>query len=244
MLNEDNAENAKDKKRKVSETEESNDNEVQNKIIKSDNLITSLTQLGYNKPVQILVFPPKNQQFQFDESTDTMRLEPAGSAVQESEFIDNSTADEILSSQSMPLNNTENVVSNSTLTPLIENCDIDNKKTQQLKCDEDSKKLEKFNESWKLVHKIEKPFLNSKIGTDCFLKGCKWSPDGYCLLSCSDDNVLRLFEFSEEDSINFDEGKAEENDIKEATLHMKEGGMIYDYAWYPKMNSADPVSCV
>lgn len=28
-----------------------------------------------------------------------------------------------------------------------------------------------------------------------FLKGCKWAPDGLCLLTCNDDNILRLFNF-------------------------------------------------
>ena len=30
-----------------------------------------------------------------------------------------------------------------------------------------------------------------------FLKGCKWSPDGLCLLTASDDNCLRLFNLPE-----------------------------------------------
>ena len=30
-----------------------------------------------------------------------------------------------------------------------------------------------------------------------FLKGCKWSPDGTCLLTNSDDSTLRLFDTNE-----------------------------------------------
>ncbi|CAK4659257.1 hypothetical protein LEN26_005519 [Aphanomyces euteiches] len=63
-----------------------------------------------------------------------------------------------------------------------------------------------------------------------FTKGVKVSPDGLCVLSNSDDNVMRLFEV--------------EPSVQEATLEMHEGGTVYDFQWYPYMNSDDPATCV
>lgn len=36
-------------------------------------------------------------------------------------------------------------------------------------------------------------FRSGRPGDNNFLKGVKWSPDGSCFLTCSDDNSLRLF---------------------------------------------------
>ncbi|TDH72260.1 hypothetical protein CCR75_002502 [Bremia lactucae] len=64
-----------------------------------------------------------------------------------------------------------------------------------------------------------------------FTKGIKVSPDGLCLLTNSDDNVVRLFEVSNEtDSTSL--------------LQYNESGTVYDYAWYPFMSSVDPISCI
>ncbi|ELU01042.1 hypothetical protein CAPTEDRAFT_167179 [Capitella teleta] len=72
-----------------------------------------------------------------------------------------------------------------------------------------------------------------------FLKGCKWSPDGSCLLTCSDDNCLRLFNTPYELYENRLTGIPDMT----AVLKVKEGETVYDYAWYPLMSSADPDSC-
>ena len=49
-----------------------------------------------------------------------------------------------------------------------------------------------------LLSKAEKEFENSALGLDNFLKGCKWSPDGTCILTNSDDSVLRIFDLNED----------------------------------------------
>ncbi|KAJ3096112.1 Telomerase Cajal body protein 1 [Phlyctochytrium bullatum] len=57
------------------------------------------------------------------------------------------------------------------------------------------------------------------------------SPDGFCVLTNSNDNVMRVFD------INLQGGE-----IKES-LKTKIGGAVYDYAWYPLMHSLDQPSC-
>ncbi|XP_034532299.1 telomerase Cajal body protein 1 [Notolabrus celidotus] len=72
-----------------------------------------------------------------------------------------------------------------------------------------------------------------------YLKGCKWAPDGSCILSNSADNVLRVYNLPPEIySYNWDL-------LPEMSpvLRMAEGDTIYDYCWYPKMNSLDPDTC-
>ncbi|XP_046851932.1 telomerase Cajal body protein 1-like [Xenia sp. Carnegie-2017] len=76
---------------------------------------------------------------------------------------------------------------------------------------------------------------------DNFLKGCKWSPDGTCILTCSDDNILKLYNLPYELYSNF----ATINTLPEmkSVLAMREGETIYDYNWYPKMSSYEPDTC-
>ncbi|XP_056156484.1 telomerase Cajal body protein 1 [Lampris incognitus] len=72
-----------------------------------------------------------------------------------------------------------------------------------------------------------------------YLKGCKWAPDGSCILTNSADNVLRVYNLPPElYSYNWDL-LTEMSPV----LRMAEGDTIYDYGWYPKMNSLDPDSC-
>lgn len=92
---------------------------------------------------------------------------------------------------------------------------------------------------------------SSIIGSDnsnC-LKGCKWAPDGSCLLTNSDDNTLRIFNLPESFySVSDWIANPHKLSMSAGTstwgpaLKIKEGGQIYDYCWYPLMNSSDPVS--
>lgn len=79
-----------------------------------------------------------------------------------------------------------------------------------------------------------------------FLKGVKWSPDGSCFLTSSEDNTLRLFYLP-------DDGSADqitacslvsEEDSYAAQLVVSEGESVYDFCWYPYMSASDPVTCV
>ena len=79
-----------------------------------------------------------------------------------------------------------------------------------------------------------KEFHNgSKTCSNNFTKGVKVSPDGLCLLTNSDDHILRLFEVH-----------SEQKQSSTSLLQAEEGGTVYDYEWYPFMSSADPTSCI
>lgn len=79
-----------------------------------------------------------------------------------------------------------------------------------------------------------------------FLKNVKWSPDGKCLLSNSEDHILRLFEMyvcpfgipkhSMFLPVRPTEAPGSPANLRSA-LKVLEGEDVYDYAWYPYMKS-------
>ncbi|CAH1448409.1 unnamed protein product [Lactuca virosa] len=79
-----------------------------------------------------------------------------------------------------------------------------------------------------------------------FLKGVKWSPDGSCFLTSSDENTLSLFTLPDYDNCTDEKAcsSAAIEDSFPASLALTEGEAIYDYCWYPYMSASDPVSCV
>ncbi|XVF40594.1 hypothetical protein PTKIN_Ptkin01aG0126400 [Pterospermum kingtungense] len=79
-----------------------------------------------------------------------------------------------------------------------------------------------------------------------FLKGVKWSPDGSCFLTSSEDNTLRIFSLPGEESSDQVTAytSATEEDSYAAELVVSEGESVYDFCWYPYMSASDPVTCV
>lgn len=73
-----------------------------------------------------------------------------------------------------------------------------------------------------------------------FTRGCKWAPDGSCILTCSNDNNLRIFNLP---SQLWDSSQWCDISEMEAAVKISEGDLIYDYSWYPLMNSNDRASC-
>ncbi|XP_062161405.1 uncharacterized protein LOC133868510 [Alnus glutinosa] len=79
-----------------------------------------------------------------------------------------------------------------------------------------------------------------------FLKGVKWSPDGSCFLTSSEDNTLRLFTLPDYGSGGDVStcSTASDEDSYAANVVVNEGESVYDFCWYPYMSASDPVSCV
>lgn len=81
---------------------------------------------------------------------------------------------------------------------------------------------------------------------DNYTKGCKWSPDGSCLLVGSVDKKLRLFNLPNPVAMGqcLDESwQAESERYNLPAVTVRERELIYDYAWYPHMRSDNPQSC-
>lgn len=76
-----------------------------------------------------------------------------------------------------------------------------------------------------------------------YLKGCLWSPDGTCLLTTVNGDGMHVFE-TPRDLYSAESVSAERPlDCLQSAVHIKEGGIVYDYCWFPFMNSNDPTTC-
>ncbi|XP_029437054.1 telomerase Cajal body protein 1 [Rhinatrema bivittatum] len=74
-----------------------------------------------------------------------------------------------------------------------------------------------------------------------FLRGCKWAPDGSCLLTNSADNILRVYNLPPElYSGCWEDSMTEMSPV----LRMAEGDTVYDFCWYARMSSTDPETCL
>ncbi|CAG8528873.1 7927_t:CDS:10 [Funneliformis mosseae] len=88
----------------------------------------------------------------------------------------------------------------------------------------------------KMFENLEDMYIpNASEGN--FFKNAKWSPDGACILTSSNDNILRIFDLP----VNVLE-TANELDLN-SVLTCHAGETIYDFCWYPMMSSQDPVTC-
>ncbi|VVC91841.1 unnamed protein product [Leptidea sinapis] len=83
-----------------------------------------------------------------------------------------------------------------------------------------------------------------KISTNVqpYLRGCKWSPDGTCCLAVVNNDGVHVMELSR-DLYDGSVGRNRTIDILEPVIHVKEAGLVYDFCWYPSMNSNVPESC-
>ncbi|KAG2377728.1 hypothetical protein C9374_008813 [Naegleria lovaniensis] len=113
-------------------------------------------------------------------------------------------------------------------------------------------------------------FTNETRQIPIYTKGVRWSPDGLCLLTNSNDNRIRLFELPQQfisninmnlKSENMDATKSESSsstsNVQEGTssttieldeswkpcLTVREGGCINDFCWHPCMNSSLGTNC-
>ncbi|KAF4386908.1 hypothetical protein F8388_006863 [Cannabis sativa] len=78
-----------------------------------------------------------------------------------------------------------------------------------------------------------------------FLKSVKWSPDGSCFLTNSEDNTFRTFMLPENGNDYLDDSSVNDGgDSYAANLVVNEGESVYDFCWYPYMSASDPVTNV
>lgn len=76
-----------------------------------------------------------------------------------------------------------------------------------------------------------------------YLQGCKWSPDQTCILTAVNKNGMHIFELPH-DLYDMEIASLERSvDILQSVVSVKENGTIYDYCWYPNMNSLIPATC-
>lgn len=82
----------------------------------------------------------------------------------------------------------------------------------------------------------------SDYNKQCYLKGCLWSPDGTCILTAAHMDGMHVIELPPAQPINpYDQDSC----VAKLTtaIYVPEAGAIYDYVWFPLMNSDNPNTC-
>lgn len=76
-----------------------------------------------------------------------------------------------------------------------------------------------------------------------YLRCCKWSPDGTCLLTVVRGAGMHVMELPADvytgDTLLTSRPVVPLN----PAVSVPESGLIYDYCWYPGMNSNNPATC-
>jgi WD40 repeat protein len=110
-------------------------------------------------------------------------------------------------------------------------------------------KLHFFNRTARVYHTIHSLSTNDTEAR-YFAMQAAWniclycrSPDGTCILTNSDDNVLRVFDLPADLHCQESWNKGRKLPELEPALRVVEGGLVYDYCWYPLMSSWNPLSC-
>ncbi|XP_050344417.1 telomerase Cajal body protein 1 homolog [Nymphalis io] len=95
--------------------------------------------------------------------------------------------------------------------------------------------LELCNSSWSRS-------CRAKNNIQPYLRGCKWSPDGTCCLTVVNNDGVHITELPKD--LYFGSVHPERTiDVLESVIHVKEAGLVYDFCWYPGMNSNVPETC-
>jgi len=84
-----------------------------------------------------------------------------------------------------------------------------------------------------LLDQTVRPQLLRSVGFDTYTRGCKWSPDGLCILSLSNDNRLEIFDTPQDTFV----------EEYHPAVAMREAETVYDFQWYPMMDSSRPETC-
>lgn len=76
-----------------------------------------------------------------------------------------------------------------------------------------------------------------------YLRGCKWSPDGTCCLTVINNGGIQVLELPRDLYQGDEISETRSIDVLDSVIKLPESGMIYDFCWYPGMNSLVPESC-
>ncbi|KAF2898004.1 hypothetical protein ILUMI_08169 [Ignelater luminosus] len=76
-----------------------------------------------------------------------------------------------------------------------------------------------------------------------YLRCCKWSPDGTCLLTIVRGAGMHVFELPTDIYTGDTMLTSRPVNPLNPAVSVPESGLIYDYCWYPGMNSANPATC-
>lgn len=84
---------------------------------------------------------------------------------------------------------------------------------------------------------------SSKENDQPYCRGCSISPDGACCLVVVHCDGIHLIELDGQLLCGEEPSTDRKIDILDSVIHSKESGLVYDFCWYPGMDSALPETC-
>ncbi|CAD7000532.1 unnamed protein product [Ceratitis capitata] len=133
----------------------------------------------------------------------------------------------------------ESLMQSETLNDTNQNIDLDiSNQVENLTKDEDLFQC--------ALVELGRRLWDSSLEKQHYTKGCLWSPDGTCILTAVHLDGMHVIELPNDLYNTFSTqtipSKRSVSTLTSA-VHVKEGGTVYDYAWYPFMNSSAPETC-
>ncbi|XP_058825937.1 telomerase Cajal body protein 1 homolog [Topomyia yanbarensis] len=83
-----------------------------------------------------------------------------------------------------------------------------------------------------------------KVAKQNYVRGCLWSPDGTCVLAAVNNDGMHVFELPSDMYAAQEVSPERPVQLLDAPVHVRESTLVYDYKWYPGMNSAMPETSV
>ncbi|XP_058454881.1 telomerase Cajal body protein 1 homolog [Malaya genurostris] len=77
-----------------------------------------------------------------------------------------------------------------------------------------------------------------------YVRGCLWSPDGTCVLAAVNNDGMHVFELPSDMYSSQQISTERPVQLLDAPVHVRESTLVYDYKWYPGMNSSMPETSV
>ncbi|XP_055612861.1 telomerase Cajal body protein 1 homolog [Uranotaenia lowii] len=77
-----------------------------------------------------------------------------------------------------------------------------------------------------------------------YVRGCLWSPDGTCVLTAVHNDGMQVFELPQDIYGAQEVSSARSVNLMEPAVHVPQTTLVYDYKWYPGMDSSVPGTSV
>lgn len=95
---------------------------------------------------------------------------------------------------------------------------------------------------------LEKPKLLAEViypsdENQYYIRGCKWSPDGTCLLYAVRGKGMTVVELPSDLYVTTEIEEHRNVTNLKAAVAIPENALLYDFCWFPGMSSQNPASC-
>lgn len=143
------------------------------------------------------------------------------------------------------ISNKEVHITNEEMENILKQQQINSKTTRISEIEQNHESVSCLENKFDLFE-LSRHLWKSTYDKQQYTRGCLWSPDGTCILTAVNLDGMHIFELpSTLYELNNDDSITNERpfDVLESVIHVKEGGTVYDFCWYPLMDSNYPETC-